>query len=76
MNKIGEQITAVLTAVIGVAILAVIVSKNAQTGSVLSAGGSAFAAILGAAEAPVTGGGVSSLNLSGLNLNPTGLSLP
>ena len=36
MNKIGEQITAVLTAVIGVAILAVIVSKNAQTAGVLS----------------------------------------
>ena len=33
-------------------------------------------AILGAAEAPVSGGGVSSLNLSGLNLNPAGLSLP
>ena len=76
MNKIGEQITAVLTAVIGVAILAVIVSKNAQTAGVLQAGGSAFAAILNAAEAPVSGGGVSSLNLSGLNLNPSGLQLP
>jgi hypothetical protein len=76
MNKIGEQLTAVLVAVIGVAILAVIVSKNANTAGVLQAGGQAFSAILGAAESPVSGGGVSSLNLSGLNLNPTGLSLP
>ena len=76
MKGIGEQITAVLVAVIGVAILAVIVSKNANTASVLSAGGKAFAQILGAAESPVSGGGVSSVNLSGLNLNPMGLSLP
>ena len=76
MNKIGEQIAAIFAAVIGVAILAVIVSKNAQTAGVLQAGGSAFAAILNAAEAPVSGGGVSSVNLQGLQLNPSGLQLP
>lgn len=67
MNQIGEQVAAILAAVIGVAILAVIVSRNANTAGVLQAGGSAFAQILGAAEAPVSGGGV---NLGGLNLNP------
>jgi len=46
----------VLTAIIGVAIIAVIVSRNAQTPQVLQAGGSAFAAALGAATSPVTGG--------------------
>jgi hypothetical protein len=52
----------VLTAIVGVAIIAVIVSKNAQTPQVLQAGGSAFAAALGAATSPVTG---SSLGFTG-----------
>jgi hypothetical protein len=46
----------VLTAIIGVAIIAVIVSKNAQTPQVLQAGGRSFAEALGAAVSPVTGG--------------------
>jgi len=61
MNQITEQISAVLLAVVGVAILAVLVSRNANTAGVLQAGGSAFSSILGAATAPVTGyGGASS----------------
>lgn len=52
---IGGLVT-VLTALIGVAIIAVIVSKNAQTSQVISAGASGFAQDLAAAVSPVTGG--------------------
>ena len=51
---IGGVVT-VLTAIIGVAIIAVLVSQNAQTSSVIQAGGNAFSSALSAAEAPVTG---------------------
>lgn len=51
------SIVTVLTAVIGLAIIAVLVSSNAQTGNVLTAAGNAFGGILGAAESPVTGQG-------------------
>jgi hypothetical protein len=53
--KFGESIITVLTAIVGVAIIAVLVSKNANTSGVLSAGGSAFSKILGAAVSPVSG---------------------
>lgn len=50
------SIVTVLTAVIGLAIVATLVSKNAQTSSVIQSGASGFSSILGAAEAPVSGG--------------------
>jgi hypothetical protein len=57
----GDQIVAgvvtVATAIIGVAIIAVLVSRNAQTSQVLQAGGSAFGNVLSVAESPVTGSG-------------------
>lgn len=57
------SVVTVLTAIIGVAIIAVLVSRNANTAGVLSAGGSAFSGVLGTALGPVsgssfTGGGV------------------
>jgi hypothetical protein len=61
-------IVTVATAIVGIAILAVLVSKNAQTPAVLQAGGSAFAQSLEAAEAPVTGG---SFNFGGGAQLPT-----
>lgn len=51
---VGSTVT-VLLALVGLAIIAVLVSKNAQTGSVLTAGGNAFTTSLGAALSPVTG---------------------
>ncbi|MHB8390341.1 MAG: hypothetical protein ACYDBH_12280 [Acidobacteriaceae bacterium] len=50
-------IAGVLTAIIGVAALAVIVSNNANTAGVIGAGGNFLSQSLSAAEAPVTGGG-------------------
>lgn len=52
----GEKIVTVAVAITGVAILAVLVSRNANTAGVLKAGGSAFAEALRAATGPVTGG--------------------
>ena len=57
-SELISGLVTVLTAIVGVAILAVIVSKQANTAGVLQAGGSSFAAALGAAVSPVTGGGL------------------
>jgi len=60
-ESLVTSITTVILAIIGVAIIAVLVSRNAQTGQVLGAGGNALSQILGAATAPVTGGGFTGL---------------
>ena len=57
----GAIIAATLGGVFTVAIIALIVSKNAQTGSVLTSGGSALAAVINAAVSPVSGNGTGSL---------------
>lgn len=54
-DQLISSVTTVLLAIVGVAIIAVLVSQNAQTGSVLSAGSGAFSTSLGAALSPVTG---------------------
>jgi hypothetical protein len=55
----------VIMAIIGVAIVAVLVSKNANTAGVLGAGGSAFGGILKTALSPVSGStGFSTSNLN------------
>lgn len=58
--KFGESIITVLTAIIGVAIIAVLVSKQANTSSVIKSAGAAFSQVLGAAVNPVS-------NVSGLS---------
>jgi len=47
---------AIVTAIIGVAIIAVLVSGQSQTANVLKAGGGAFSDILKTALSPVAGG--------------------
>lgn len=59
-DQLISSVVTVLTAIIGVAIIAVLVSKNANTTGVISAGGSAFSQALGTAISPVTGGGFGS----------------
>lgn len=62
------SIVTVLTAIIGVAILAVLVSKQSQTSTVIKAASSGFATDLSAALSPVTGGGFGSgFNLPSIN---------
>ena len=54
-ENLVNSIVTVLIAIVGVAIIAVLVSRNAQTGSVITSAGQAFANDLSAAVAPVTG---------------------
>jgi len=56
-DKIITGIVSILTAIIGVAIIAVLVSRNTETANVLTAGGKAFSSILSAAVSPVMGSG-------------------
>jgi hypothetical protein len=55
-DQLITSVVTVLTAIVGVAIIAVLVSKNADTANVLTAGGRAFGGALGVALSPVTGG--------------------
>lgn len=50
-----EAIVTIATAIVGVALLAVLVSQKSNTTGVVQAFGSAFTNALGVAEAPVTG---------------------
>ena len=59
MNNALAQIITVFTALITVAIVAVIVSKNANTAEVIKETFSGFGNALQAATSPVTGGGLS-----------------
>jgi hypothetical protein len=58
-ENIVSSIVTVLLAIIGVAIIAVLVSGRSQTAQVVTSGGSAFSGILNAALTPVTGTGFS-----------------
>ncbi len=57
MNELVNGAVSIAIAIVGVALLAVLVSRNAQTPQVISAGGDAFARALAAATGPVMGGG-------------------
>lgn len=67
-DQLITSVVTVLTAIVGVAIIAVLVSKNANTSGVISAGGSAFSQALGTAISPVTGGGLGSFSSLGAGL--------
>lgn len=56
MNDFVGPIVTVVTAIIGVAILAVLVSRNSNTAGVIKAGSQGFSGMLGTALSPVTGG--------------------
>lgn len=63
MNGVGEKLVTIAVAITGVATLALLVSKNANTAGVIKSAGSAFSGALGVALSPVTG--AHSNNLSG-----------
>lgn len=56
MNAATEAIVSIATAIVGVAILAVLVSKNSNTSSVITSAGNAFSGALSVATGPVMGG--------------------
>lgn len=55
MNQLTEALLTIVTAIVGVAILSVLVSNRANTANVLGAFGASFSNMLSAATAPVTG---------------------
>jgi hypothetical protein len=55
MNTMTEALVTIATAIVGLAIIATLVSKKSQTPAVIQASGSAFSNALGVAESPVTG---------------------
>jgi hypothetical protein len=57
VDKIGPAAVAVVASIIGLAMVAVVLSKNAQTPQVINAAGSALGGIIGQAVAPVSGSG-------------------
>lgn len=57
MNSLWSGVITIAVAIVGVAIVATLVSKNAQTPQVLQAAGNAFSNALNAATRPVSGGG-------------------
>lgn len=61
MDNLVNGVVSVALAIVGVALLAVLVSRNAQTANVIGASGSAFSGGLLAAEAPVLGASFGSL---------------
>lgn len=51
----GEQIVTIATAIVGVALLAVIVSRRSATVDVVDAAGGTFSAAIKTAVSPITG---------------------
>jgi PRD1 phage membrane DNA delivery len=72
-DELVRGIITVLTAIIGVAIIAALVSNKASTANVLTAGGNAFSNALGTAVGPITGYTPST---SGLGIANGGVQLP
>lgn len=69
-NQLINSVVTVLVAVIGLALVATLVSRNAQTGQVLTSGGRAFSGILGTALSPVSGSGFGSFGGAAEYLQP------
>ena len=59
-DNLIASVTSVLLAIVGVAIIAVLVSRNANTAGVIQAGAGGFSQSLGTALSPVTGTGFQS----------------
>lgn len=67
-DQLIAGVVTVLTAIVGVAIIASLVSNKAQTAQVLTAGGNAFSTALGTAVGPITGYTPSGSSLGGVQL--------
>jgi hypothetical protein len=69
MNAIGPTLITVVAGILTLAMVAVIVSKNAQTSTVIQGAGMALSSVIGAAVGPVSG---STTNMIGSSGTPTG----
>jgi hypothetical protein len=61
MDQIGPTALTIIGSVIGLAMLAVVLSQRAATSTVIQSSGSALASVIGAAVAPL-GAGASNAN--------------
>lgn len=65
-DQLFQHITVILSGILGVAILSVLVSKNANTSDVISSASRGFSGALSTALSPVaTAGGIQMMDLSG-----------
>ena len=71
MNSIIESVSTITLAVVGLAIVAVLVSRRANTAGVIQAAASGLANNIGVAQSPVTGANIS-LSLGYPNDNSLG----
>lgn len=62
MDHLTNAAVSVMIAIVGLATIAVLVSRNANTSGVVTASGNAFSNALAVAESPVTGGGMNSFS--------------
>lgn len=69
MGGAMERITTIAVAITGVAMLAVLMSKRADTANVIKAGGSAFSQGLAVAVSPITGASIQGITGGGVGLN-------
>jgi hypothetical protein len=74
MTEFWNSVVTIAIAIIGIAGLAVLVSRQAQTPQVLTAAGGAFSGALGTALSPVTGSGSGFGNFPSLNIGSSGAS--
>jgi hypothetical protein len=59
LPNVGPSFLAIVGGVLTLAMIAVAVSKNAQTPAVFTGAGQALSSVIAAAVSPVTGGGAS-----------------
>jgi type II secretory pathway pseudopilin PulG len=59
MNAFAEGIITIVLAVVGIAALSIILSKNSQTSNVIQSSASGLGNLLGVAESPVTGASIT-----------------
>lgn len=76
MAGISREFFSVLMAIVGLAVLAVLVSRNANTTGVINSGSSAFNTALATAEGPVTGYSPGAPIYSGFSLGSIGSISP
>lgn len=66
MDRLTESVVTIAVAIIGLATLAVLVSRNANTAGVINSASQGFIGAIGAAISPVSGGaGLGRINPNG-----------
>lgn len=70
-DKVDTSIVTIVSGIVGLAIVAVLVSQKAQTSTVVSSAGSALSGIIGAAVSPVVGSTTQSFGSNSLVIGGT-----